>query len=147
MRALSTRENLFVESYMETGDICKAAIAAGYSQKGAASSGNRVMARERVKERLRAFRAQIEAKYSYSREKMMGELEEVIKCAAAGDYPNYAAVLKAKEMQCKMLGYFEPEKQEINNFDVSISVLDGKPQEQPAESPALAALAELPGGE
>lgn len=132
MRNLSVMERKFIDCYLETCDIGKAAIAAGYSPSTARSSGNRLMQRERVKSQLKAFQEQIEAKSAYSRERMMAELDAVIKSAGDGDYPNYAAVLKAKEMQCKMLGYFEPEKQEINKFDVSISVLDHKPDSLPA---------------
>ncbi|MDR2593922.1 MAG: terminase small subunit [Fibromonadaceae bacterium] len=128
MRKLSEQESKFAEEFIKTGgNIGKAAIAAGYSEKNASSSGNRVYRYPRVQAKIKELREQIKANEGYSKSKMIRELEELIIEAKAGDYPNFAAILKAKEMLCKMLGFFEPEVQNLNNYEVSIKVLDSRP--------------------
>jgi hypothetical protein len=128
MKELSVKEIKFIENYLALGglDVGKAAIAAGYGEKNASSSGNRILKRDRVKEKLKEFRKQIEANAGNSRDKMMRDLEKVIEEARAGDYPNYTAILKAMDMKCKMLGYYNPEVQQVNNYDVTIRVLESK---------------------
>jgi len=114
-------------------DAGEAAIIAGYSPKNANGSGNRLLRYPRIQTRLAELRAELETQNGYSRPKMMRELEEVIAKASEGDYPNFNAILKAKEMQCKMLGYFEPEQQQVNNFNMIITrATNAKPQEAEA---------------
>ncbi|MCL1955760.1 MAG: terminase small subunit [Fibromonadales bacterium] len=128
MREISAKEIKFVECFLETGgDMSRAAVLAGYSEKNASSAGNRIYKRERVQAKLAELREQMEKSAEYNRNKMFEELERIKKEARAGDYPNYAAMLKAIEMQCKMLGYFEPEVQQVSNYDVSIKVLNATP--------------------
>jgi len=125
MRGLTNREQKFVDCFIRhNGNLRTSAIEAGYSEKGAARAAFRLLKKSRVKEAIDACKARLAAENNYTRERMAKELQDIIRDASMGEYPNYAAVLKAKEMLCKMFGFFEPEKQEINNYDVSISVLD-----------------------
>jgi len=125
MRGLTIREQKFVDSFIRhNGNLRTAAIEAGYSENGAARSAFRLLKKSRVKEAIDACKARLAAENNYTRDRMFKELQDIIKEAKQGDYPNFAAILKAKEMQCKMMGYFEPEQKEINSYDVSISVLD-----------------------
>ncbi|MDR2582349.1 MAG: terminase small subunit [Fibromonadaceae bacterium] len=116
MRKISEQEIKFAENFIKTGgNIAQAAILAGYSKKNASSSGNRVSRYPRVQAKIKELQTQIKENEGYSKPKMIRELEELIAKANSGAYPNYAAVLKAKEMLCKILGYFAPDTQ-VNNF-------------------------------
>lgn len=143
MRALSVKEEKFVHSYiMEGGNLRKAAIDAGYSEHGATRAAMRLIKKARVNQAIEAAKAKLAEENNFSKERMFKELELVIANARNEEYPNYAAILKAREMQCKMLGYFEPDKQEINSYDVSISVLEKKdtppaPPEPPPHTPQI----------
>jgi len=123
MRQLSEREARFASLYIETGGNAKeAAIQAGYGSQRAASVARELLARPRVIEKLGEYRLQLEQKFQCSREKMLKDLEEIAKEARDGQYTNYAAILKAKEMQCKMLGYFEPDKDKLpTEYNVLVS--------------------------
>lgn len=128
MKTLSLREQKFVDCFIQTnGNLRKAAIDAGYSENGAARSAFRLLKKNRIKEAIEAAKAKLAQENQYTRDRMFKELQDIIREAQAGEYPNFAAVLKAKEMQCKMLGYLEPEKEEAKDVAVSISVLNNIP--------------------
>lgn len=149
MRTLSAREQSFVNFYiLACGNTAKAAREAGYSESDASRAGARLLKRPRVKEAIEVAQAKLREEANETRTKMFKKLQDVIEEARLGDYPNYAAILKAMEMQCKMLGYFEPEKEEPKSIDVSISVLNTTTAPPLGDSegtlpPALAELADL----
>ncbi|MCL1955824.1 MAG: terminase small subunit [Fibromonadales bacterium] len=124
MRQISAQEVKFAEAYITTGgNAGQAAIAAGYSEKNASSAGKRIYKRARVQAKLKELREEIEAKYDYSRDKMLKELEELKEKAKSERYINFAAIMKAIEIQGKMLGLFESEKVQVSHIVGSFSEL------------------------
>jgi phage terminase small subunit len=94
----------FVDAYIQTGKVEKAAIMAGYSKAGAAASGSRLLKDPRVQQKLAAFRAETAEKLQLSQEWVLQETMLIAGNTMAKD----ADRLKALELLGKHLGTWEP---------------------------------------
>jgi hypothetical protein len=123
-KKLSVPEMNFVEAFAEIGDIKEAAAKAKISIR----TGYRLKNHPMVQQLVREATERAALKLELSREKMMQDFIDIKKRALEDnpEYPNHAAALKANEMLCKMLGYFEPDKSEQKDISVSISVINEK---------------------
>ena len=131
MRQLSERELKFAEAFIATGcNEGEAAIQAGYSPKNANSAGNRLLRKPLIENKIKELREPIQAQCGITRDSLIKELEEIALNAKSEEYPNYSAILKAKELQAKMLGFFDPEPQRVNNYNILISNQQNKQTEE-----------------
>jgi len=130
MLNLSPRELKFIECYNSTRDPKKSAIEAGYSPKNANSAGNRLLHKDKIQSRLKELSERPQSEHGITRESMIESLQQVILNAKTEEYPNYPAMLKAMELQAKILGFFEPEQQRVNNYNILISNQQNKQAEE-----------------
>jgi len=130
MHQLSARELKFVDAFLLTGDAKEAAIKAGYSPKNANSTGNRLLHKDKIDSKLNELREQMQSKHGITRDSLIQELEKVKIDAKSEEYPNYPAILKALELQAKILGFFEPEQKRTNNYNILISNQQNKQAEE-----------------
>jgi phage terminase small subunit len=107
---LSEKQQLFVNEYLIDFNATKAAIRAGYSEKTAYSQGPRLLDNVEIQKAIEEAREKTIAKLQITREDVLRDLI-FIKEKNIEDWPPHS--LKALEMINKMLGFNEPDKQEI----------------------------------
>jgi hypothetical protein len=118
-KELKPNELKFVEHYAEHGKVADAAEHA----KIALRTAYKLKKHPKVAELVSKATEMAKLKIATAKEKQLEKLNQIEEDALNCDFPNYAAALKAIELKSKMLGYFEPEKQEDREINVSISVL------------------------
>jgi hypothetical protein len=119
-KELTSSEIKFVEHYLEHDDVALAAKHAGLTIR----TGYRLKNHPKTKEMLEEASEKAALRMELSREKIFRSVMETKRLASLGDYPNYAVMLKADETLAKMLGYFEPDKSEQKDLNISIAVLN-----------------------
>jgi phage terminase small subunit len=107
---LSEKQQLFVNEYLIDFNATKAAIRAGYSEKTAYSQGPRLLDNVEIQKAIEEAREKTIAKLQITREDVLRDLI-FIKEKNIEDWPPHS--LKALEMINKMLGFNEPDRQEI----------------------------------
>lgn len=120
---LSERERKFVHAFKgdANGNLTKAAIAAGYSQKSAARQGFRLSKRAHVIAALGAIQATLNAKAMLTAEDVEQELDAVIR-SAPDKPPTFSEKLKAIELKGKRLKMWD-EKHGESRVTVNIGFL------------------------
>lgn len=108
--ALNEKQQLFINEYLIDFNATQAAIRAGYSEKTAYSQGQRLLKQVEIKDALNKAQEKTINKLEITREQVIQDLI-FIKEKNIEDWPPHA--LKALEMINKMLGFNEPDKQEI----------------------------------
>jgi phage terminase small subunit len=108
--ALNDRQQRFINEYLIDLNATAAAKRAGYSEKTAHSQGPRLLENVEIQEELRKAQQKTITKLEITREDIINDLIK-IKEANIDEWPPHA--LKALEMLNKMLGYNEPDKNEI----------------------------------
>lgn len=105
---LSEREAKFVHAYkgVANGNLTKAAILAGYSEKSAARQGFRLSKRAHVQAALGALQAKLEAKAMLTAQDVEQQLDAVIRSQPKKP-PTFGEKLKAIELKGKRLKMWE----------------------------------------
>ena len=118
--ALSERRFRFVHEYRKDRNAAAAAIRAGYSKKGAAQQGHRVLRDVDVQMELAQERAEFKEKVDVSVEYVLAGLKEVADRTRAGRLESSGAN-KALELIGKHLGMFQ-DKLELSGGPRPISI-------------------------
>jgi len=125
---LNLKQENFVKHFLHNSNASEAAILAGYSKNGAERTGYRLLRKPKIKARIDAVREKAKEETQMSHDKMLNNIIDFIERAKKDDRPSaLSAEVRGYELICKMLGYFKPEVRQVNNYDVSIKVLESKP--------------------
>jgi phage terminase small subunit len=112
MLKLTQKQERFVAEYLIDGNGTRAAVAAGYGLSGAHASASRMLRIVKVQEALQARQAADATRLAIQREDVIrGLLEAVEEAKAAG---NPAAMISGWSTIGKMLGFFSPERVQVN---------------------------------
>lgn len=137
MVALSERERKFVRALTgeACGNITKAALTAGCSEKSAARIGHRLSKRVHVQEAIQAIREKLDAKAMLTAEQVEQELDRVILSKPIAP-PTHGERLKAIELKGKRLKMWHDASGGDSRITVNIGFLT-------KEQPALTASVEV----
>ena len=80
-RALTPRQQRFVEEYLVDLNATRAARAAGYSAKNADKIGHQLLGKTRVRSAIQAGRAQLATRTEWTRERILAQLEPIAELA------------------------------------------------------------------
>lgn len=104
MRALSERQENFCQAYLVAGNATKAAINAGYSERGARQQGSRLLTNANILERIAGLRADLGLRNRIDRDTVMAKLEAAYRGAMTAH--TYLTAVRAAEAQARLAGLF-----------------------------------------
>lgn len=130
-KQLTAKQQRFVQEYLIDLNATQAAIRAGYSEKTAYSIGEENLKKPDIAEVIKKAIDKRAEKAELTAEKVLNDIESIKQHAMTTSYDvqgnammnNYAAALKACELQAKHLGMFI-EKQEIKHSGVVAVAVD-----------------------
>lgn len=110
-KKLTDKQQAFCIEYMKDFNATQAVIKAGYSEKGAKTMGSQLLANINVASEIKRLQEKAGKKHHITKAVIIDEVLGVIKNMKSEEnkYDSKAAsvVLKASELLCKMLGFFE----------------------------------------
>jgi len=125
---LTYRQKLFAIHYCKAFDGTRAAIAAGYSEKGAHTRAYELLRHPGVQQLIRRRQAALANASAISRDYVMTELMEIIEEQRMAIVPDRVLQMKALDMISKLNGYYAPELQlNVQNNIESIKIEIVKP--------------------
>jgi phage terminase small subunit len=107
MSGLSPRAERFAREYPKDMNATLAAIRSGYSQRGAAVQGHRLLRDANVQAAIKEWRNKVSQKLDLSKESVLAEYAKA-GFAEPDDAPTWGDKLKALEAIRKMLGFDAP---------------------------------------
>lgn len=128
---LTPKQELFAQTYVKTGNASQAYRTAynikTMTDKSVNEKGSQMMATVKIKSRVKELQKEMENKHNISKERILKRLEEIIfeQDKLGVDKIELTAMNKAIDTLNKMLGYNEPEKQEITHSGV-VTILPEK---------------------
>jgi phage terminase small subunit len=102
---LTTRQALFVDSFVTSGNMTQAAIVAGYSHKSARITGSQAMTNPNIVKAIDAKRVAIASNMGITAERVASEIERVAFGTTIQALTNESK-LKALEMLAKYTGLY-----------------------------------------
>ena len=99
---------VFAAAYVETGNATASAVKAGYSEKGAAKTGCKLLKEPKVQEFIASTRQKLVDKAEVNAEWVIQRLKEE---AASAENPS--ARVKALDLLAKHLGIYAPEQSQV----------------------------------
>ena len=116
---INPKQEAFCQAYASGLSITQAYVKAGYSEKGAGQSGEKLLKNAEITHRVNELRAKVEAKMSYKRETYIETLRERFMEMP----PESATCAKYGEMLAKAMGWNEPEKIDVNGtMDINLRI-------------------------
>ena len=116
MGRLSIKHENFIKNYLETGEVTKSYVAAGYAETGASPSASRLLKDARIQRRIAEVQAELVDRTNISLEKMVEELISDREAARAD--ANHNAAIKANIEIAKLHGLYEVDNvQKSSPFD------------------------------
>ena len=110
---------MFCECYVLDWNATQAAIEAGYSSDTARQQGSRLLSKVYIQEYIKHIQKDLQKLAGISKLKVLCELMNVIDSSEEATRDK----LKALEVVNKMLGFNDPEKQEVKTIDNNIQDL------------------------
>lgn len=102
---LTLRQALFLKEYIKDENGRRAAVAAGYSEKGASTTASRLLKEESVQEALSIIKSKIVESGVYDVEAALKQIEDNIN--EAREKNQYSAVAKMIELKTKIAGIYQ----------------------------------------
>lgn len=106
------KQDAFVKAYILNPNAKQAAIAAGYSEKTAEQQGCRLLRNVKVMEEIKIHQKKTDSSFTYSKDKKLRILEEVMLACKAEEREkgviNAAAVIAAVKEHNAMMGHNAP---------------------------------------
>ena len=122
---LNDKQSKFIDEYMIDLNATQAAIRAGYSEKTAYSQGQRLLKKVEIKAELKKRQGKASEVAGVTRDEIIADLKAIKdECKSKNEYPPHA--LRAIEILNKMLGFNEPDKQEVTHKGISINYIPPK---------------------
>ena len=116
---LTDKQEAFVNEYVNNGfNATKAAIAAGYSEKGARQTASETMAKPYIQEAIEELKAVNAEYYRVTTDSLMRELEEARELAIKTGNP--ASMINASMGKAKLTGLDKPVEKEIADKPLQI---------------------------
>lgn len=123
MATLTNKQRLYCEFYVSNKlNGTQAAISAGYKEKTAASISSENLNKPHIMEYIRELQAVTSEKLEITRESQLNDLQAIKK--AASEAEEFPSVLKAIEIQNKMLGLNEPDKLNVTQYTATVDFAD-----------------------
>lgn len=110
------KQKLFISEYLKSGNATEAAIKAGYSEKGAANAGYRLLQRPEIKAEIEQRQNKAAEKAEITLESILNELEEARQLAKTNIKP--AAMVSASVQKAKLAGIFNEAAAATGNVTV-----------------------------
>ena len=109
--ALTAKQARFVAEYLVDGNGTRAAVAAGYGVAGARVAACRTLANDNVQKALQARQSADATRLSIKRTNVLKSLLDAF--AMAKEQGNPAAMVSAARECGRMMGYYAPDRQEV----------------------------------
>jgi len=113
---LSDKRSRFVEEYLRDQNGTQAAIRAGYAPGSAYSAASRLLRNDQVRAAVSERQGAIARDLELDRQKVVAQIMEAIEIARLQADPQ--AMIAGWREIAKMLGYYEPERKQV---EVSVS--------------------------
>lgn len=136
---LSEKQVRFIDALVNDpqGNITRAVIKAGYSDKGAATQGSLLLKKPEIQEVLQARRAERSKKYNRTADEILSDILEIKqRCMQAvpvldeegqqtGEWKfDSKAAIKALETEIRMHGLFKDKQETTHTGGISVTVKD-----------------------
>ena len=124
-RPITPKQALFVAKYLETSDLRRSAIAAGYKEEHAAARASRLIHHTpAVKAAVDKARNAVVRKGEYNLERLMDELNEGMDFAR--ETGNATALARFTELKAKAMGLLieRIDQRQVGSFEINISGID-----------------------
>lgn len=125
MKALSLKQKAFADNYISTGgNVCKAALLAGYSKNYAKTQAGKLLENVRVKSYIDNRLAELESEKIAEQQEVLIYLTAVMRGEEEADC---RARLRAAEMLCRVFGLFNGNclgDDNIGKIDIIIEAAD-----------------------
>ena len=116
---INPKQEAFCQGVASGLSLTQAYIRAGYSEKGAGQSGEKLLKNAEIAKRVDELRAKAVAKMSYKRESYI----ETLRDRFMEMPPDSAVTAKYGEMLAKAMGWNEPEKVDLyGQFDINVRI-------------------------
>ena len=121
-KKLTAKQQRFIEEYLVSFNATDAAIKAGYSEKTAYSIGNENLSKPEIKAEIERLQGETSKSIQVTKESLINDLLRIKDLCITNPRAVHNST-KAIEVLNKMLGFNEPDKQEVK-IDGNVTLKD-----------------------